>query len=219
MPARYVVRDFRDGVWYHVYNKGREGKEIFFEIQDYRVFLFYMFVYLVEPERAKGLYPDVPARLLKHNLKGRVGLGGYCLMPNHFHLLVRQSVAGGISALMKQVANGYTVYFNQKYQREGSVFGGRFKAVAVEGGEEPLEMLRYIHLNPVTGKMIDRVEGYEWSSVNSYFGTDNAGLEVEKKLVLRRFGSVDAWLAWHNDKEGFKRGRARLGRMMIDEAI
>jgi putative transposase len=218
MPAKFVKRDFKVGSWYHVYNKGQDG-EVFTDDQDHRVFLFYLFVYLVDPVRVKRLFPEVSSRLLKHNLVGKAELEGYCVMPDHYHLLLQQFTQGAISMLMKQVINGYTTYYNLKSKHQGNVFRGRFKAVAIERPDQQLEMLRFVHVNPVVAGLTTKVEAYDWSSVGSFFGTDKSGFELDKRLVKRNFGSPEEWLAWHNDGERYEREVSRLAPMLIDTII
>jgi len=108
-------------------------------------------------------------------------------MPNHYHLLLRQKRDGGIVQFMQKLGTGYTMYFNQKYERVGGLFQGRFKAVVVE--EEPhfIHLPHYIHLNPLSlvesgwdrreikdwKKGMKFLESYRWSSYLDYIGKKN----------------------------------------------
>lgn len=92
-------------------------------------------------------------------------------MPNHYHLLVRQVVKGGISKYMGDFQNSYSKYFNTRNERKGSLFLRPFRAVRVESDEGLLHLSRYIHLNPVTGYLvrdIDNLAAYKWSSWTEY---------------------------------------------------
>lgn len=78
-----------------------------------------------------------------------VDIGAYCLMPNHFHVLIHEKTEGGISLFIQKVSTGYTMYFNKKYQRSGALFQGRFKAKHADTDEYLKYLFSYIHLNPV----------------------------------------------------------------------
>ncbi|MBU1031574.1 hypothetical protein KKE03_01465, partial [Patescibacteria group bacterium] len=88
MPSRYVVRNFIENSYYHVFNRGVEKRDIFLDDKDYRFFQTYLFIYLRPLKEILEKYPDVPLRLHNKNLSEEVELLGYSLMPNHFHLLL-----------------------------------------------------------------------------------------------------------------------------------
>ena len=133
MPSKYVVRNFTEDSYYHVYNRGVEKRDIFLDEKDYYFFETYLSIYLLPIRQVLKKYPDVPLRLHSKNLSSDVELLEYCLMPNHFHLLLKQKTKDGISKLMKQISNAYTLFFNQKNKRSGSLMQGRFKAVPIGG--------------------------------------------------------------------------------------
>ncbi len=82
----------------------------------------------------------------------------YCLMPNHFHLLVKQVSEGGISKYLRQAINSYAKYFNTKYKRVGSLFQDMFRAVHIETDEQFIHVSRYIHLNPLVSYLVGKKE-------------------------------------------------------------
>src|SRR4030043_1464419 len=131
MPSRFIVRNFVENGIYHIYNKSVEEK-LFNDDQDYRVFLFYLFIYTSSPVIVKGKYSDLPLRLESKNLNDEIKILGYCLIPNHFHLLLQQKTRNAIPKLMKQIINGYTLYFNQKSKRIGNLMQGRYKATKID---------------------------------------------------------------------------------------
>lgn len=133
MPSKYVVRNFAKNSNYHIFNRGINKQDIFLGEKDYRFFETYLSIYLYPLKEVLKKYPDVPLRLHSKNLSSDVELLEYCLMPNHFHLSLRQKAKNGISKLMKQMTNAYTLFFNQKNQRTGSLMQGRFKAVPIDG--------------------------------------------------------------------------------------
>lgn len=190
MPSKYVVRRFTEDSIYHVFNKGTEGRSIFSDEKDYKFFQIYLFIYLQPIEEILKKYPDVPPRLHKKNLSKEVALLGYCLMPNHFHLLLKQKTRDGISKLMKQLTNAYTLFFNQKNKRSGSLFQGRFKAV--ELNQDNLKhLLCFIHLEP-------GVNNYPWSSYADYLKQES-DLPCSKEEVLSLFPSLEDFEKFHKD--------------------
>src|SRR3990172_1306461 len=149
MPSKYVLRNFSENSYYHVFNRGVEKREIFVDSDDYHLFQRYLFTYLRSVEEVLERDPDVPMRLIDRNLSEEVELLAYCLMPNHFHLLLKQKNKDGVSKLLKQLTNAYTLYFNQKYDRVGSLMQGRYRAAPVKEDNLFIHLVRYIHLNPV----------------------------------------------------------------------
>src|SRR3989344_8362013 len=94
MPSKYVVRNLRENTYYHVYNVGIGGSDIFLDDQDYETFLYYLYIYTAPPDAVAARYPDLPPRLAAKNLSQDIIVVAYCLMPNHFHLLLRQKAPG-----------------------------------------------------------------------------------------------------------------------------
>ena len=143
---------FSEGEFYHVYNRGVEKRPIFSDRNDRERFLRLLFIAnSTEPfdfrEIADKKYSEIDRGELL------VAIGAYCLMPNHFHLLIREIVPAGISLFMGKLATGYSMYFNKRHGRVGPLFQGRFKAQHVEKDTHLKYLFAYIHLNPV--KIID----------------------------------------------------------------
>lgn len=147
--------------YYHIYNRGVEKRHIFLDPQDYGVFLSYLKQYLT-PKAEKVLLaklsnPDISPlernKILKllrlNNFYNEIFLIAFCLMPNHFHLLIKQSGALSIDKFMNSLALRYVIYFNRKYKRTGGLFQDVYKAVIVETDEQLLHLSRYIHQNPI----------------------------------------------------------------------
>ena len=166
-----------------MYNRGVEKREIFLDSDDYRTFLFLLKFYLSPKNSFKGSDPKM-GYYIKKNLNGRIELLAYCLMSNHFHLLVRQSAKDGITDLMRCVNTSYVAYFNKRYARVGALFAGKFKAVLVESEPYLLHLSRYIHLNPASiGK--DFVT-YNFSSYLDYL-TKRKTSWLNSKVILDYF--------------------------------
>lgn len=155
MARKHTTKRFIEGGFYHLFNSGISQTDVFLDEQDYETFLLGLKRYLspVENEVTPGFKkpkPSIQAHRKSMNLSGQVDLLAYCLMPNHFHLLVRQNSLQGITQLMRRVCTNYVMYFNRKYNRQGPLFSSIYKAVLIQTDDELLHVSRFIHLNPVT---------------------------------------------------------------------
>jgi REP element-mobilizing transposase RayT len=119
----------------------------------------------------------------KNNLK----LHAFCLMPNHFHLMIEQIGDIPVSNLMLKLCTSYARYVNQKYKRVGHIFQDKFKAVLIENNSQLMWTSAYIHMNPVKDKIVKHPSEYLWSSYNDYVLNRNL-LVVTKELLLNTFG-------------------------------
>lgn len=120
-------------------------------------------------EGPKPKFSHFPNLTFKPDLSKKIiEILAFCLMPNHFHLLLKQIKEGGITEFVSKVTNSYTKYFNTKYTRVGPLFQGEFKSVIVEDDEQLLHLSRYIHLNPLVLYLVKNLDQYEWSSYREY---------------------------------------------------
>jgi len=180
MPRRLVT--LANEHFYHVFNRGVEKRSIFLSARDYMRFL----------ETSKH-YLDHLSRLSRRSKFGNreankplVEVIAYCLMPNHFHFLLKQIQEKGISTFIGKLANSYTKYFNVKYDRIGPLLQGQFKAVLVEDDDQLIHLSRYIHLNPAVSELVKELDTYQWSSYSAYVGKGGDGL-VSPEEVLSHF--------------------------------
>ncbi len=164
MPAKNSVKKFVENGFYHLYNRGVEKRNIFLDEHDYAVFLHYLKKYL-DPTVPFGIGSD------PHPLSSEIDLFAFCLMQNHFHLLLKQKSVDGITKLIRAVCTNYVMYFNKKYERVGTLFQGKYKAVLIENDSYLLHLSRYIHLNPYPGS---DPKSYNYSSYGYYLGNKNA---------------------------------------------
>lgn len=169
MPSKYSIKPYLENGIYHVYNRGVEKRRIFDDEQDFKVFLHFLKRYLTEPEDKLGIR-------WKMELHKKIKLLAYCLMDNHFHLLLQQSTKDAMTTFIRCHANAYTRYYNQKYKRVGPLFQGKFKAALVDRDNYLLHLSRYIHLNPLghkesfTRSDLVKLKSYSYSSYRDYIG-------------------------------------------------
>lgn len=158
------------GGLYHVTTRGNEKKNIFRNDEDRRRYL---------------------ATLARYKKELSFNLYCYALMPNHTHLLL-ETPLGNIAKVMLCVNTSYTAYFNKKHDRVGHLFQGRYKSALVDKENYLLQLIRYIHLNPVRAGMVERADDYIWSSHRKYLsGRDRTGL-TSVQSVLSHFASTTA---------------------------
>lgn len=176
MPSRNSLKKYKAGGFYHVYNRGVEKRVIFEDDLDHRVFLNYFKIALSprpQTELKSNTEPDLGIeRLRRQNFYKDVSLHAYCLMPNHFHLLISQRSQDGIQRLMRSVMSGYVRYFNKRHQRVGGLFQGVYKASLINSEKYLLHVSRYIHLN-VLDLGMQPIE-YPYSSFPNYVGIKEA---------------------------------------------
>ncbi len=197
----------------HVVNRGVDKRDIFLDDQDYARFLHNMFVC----NDTDGRNPNW-SRTLKRSdqmmdpagssfsRKGRgrlliVDVLAFCLMPNHYHLLLRERSEGGVSAFMRRLSTAYAKYFNEKYERSGALFEGRYKLTPVEHEHHFLYLPYYIHLNPLDLHMPEwrtegvsdpdaalvRLEEHRWSSHLDYMGIENLPSVTQREFLTAVF--------------------------------
>jgi len=220
MPSKYVVRNFAENSYYHIFNRGVEKRDIFLGEEDYLTFIYYLSAYLLPLEKVLEKYPDLPMRLTGKSLAEEVEILAYCLMPNHFHLLLKQRTKDGISKLLKQLTNAYTLYFNQKNNRVGALMQGPFRAAEIEEDNLFIHLVRYIHLNPsfaeaTEGRPATDLANYKWSSYPDYLG-QSAELPSSKSKILSYFPSVGAFKGFHEDRADYEKNLDKIEHISID---
>jgi putative transposase len=190
MPSRNVLKENIPESYYHIYVRGASKRQIFLDAQDYHYFERLFVRYLSsEPTHSKQGVPYP-------HFREAISLLAYCLMGNHFHLLIYQSEQDAMSKLMRSIMTSYSRYFNLRYKRSGPLFESRYKASRV-GRQSYLEHIsRYIHLNPRYWKR------YEYSSLGHYLGRAPDWLTTSP--ILELFADRGAYLAFLEDYEDHK---------------
>lgn len=183
MPSRNIVKTYTENGYYHIYNRGVEKRTIFLDEHDCRVFLLYLKLYLspIEELKNQNITGIRMYRFLPQNLSTEADLLCYALMPNHFHLLVKQYTNSGITKLMRRLTTSYVMYFNRKYKRVGGLFQNSFKAAFIDKDEYLLQCSRYIHLNPT--KITSNIDFLELSSYPNYLGKKHASWVKPKEIL------------------------------------
>jgi len=150
------------GAWYHVMNRGRRGENVFLNREDFETFI----------------------KLLRESVElWNVRVGAYCLLSNHYHILV-QTPQGNLSRFMRHLNGVYTQRYNRAYRCDGQLFRGRYKAILVEEDNYLLELVRYIHRNPLRAGMVKDIDQYVWSSHLGYLTAEKQWAWLHKDYLL-----------------------------------
>lgn len=215
---------FLEGGYYHIYNRGVDKRKIFLSPADYTKFIQLLIfgndtkpiIYLSSGE--------ITSRISERTRL--VDVICYCLMSNHFHLLLRQKVKNGIPLFMQKISTGYAMYFNLKNERSGALFQGRYKGIHIERDEYLTHLSRYIHLNPAemvepgwkengindSQKIHDFVKNYKWSSYSSYLNRSYKNHILHDDLICKIFKD-------RNSYEDFVKGWINKDLCLISDCI
>ncbi len=212
----YRLTPFQTEYYYHVFNRGVEKREIFSSPRDYERFLQTIYYYLFSgPKPRFSTHKKFKFKEFYVNPK-IVEVVCYCLMPNHFHLLLRQVKDNGIHKFMSKVLNSYTKYYNTKHNRVGPLLQGQFKAVLVETDEQLVHLSRYIHLNPLVSDMVSDLSNFEYSSYPDFIGTKANGFCFTKP-IMDFFKSPSAYQEFVKDNESYGSDIHRIKQLLIEE--
>ena len=169
MPSRKVP--LVTGEYYHIFNRSQFSLPIFKKDADAKAFFKTLIYYtLVNPPRRLSYEKRYTKNInepIDYNNR-LVSILAYCIMPNHFHLLLKQEVDGGISTYMQRLTLSFVHYYNVKNNQKGHLFESGFKSVLIESENQLLHVSRYIHLNPTSAKLIDDPLKYKYSSLQYY---------------------------------------------------
>lgn len=198
MPGR--ITPLVNDMLYHVYNRGAEKKVTFLQPRDFKRFIKTLYYYqYLGPKPSFSKFSKLNFNSFKPELNKKiVDIICYCLMPNHFHLLVKQLKDHGISIFVSQVCNSYTKYFNTKYLRVGALLQGVFKAELIESDEQLLHVSRYIHLNPIVSGLTKNLNNYPYSSYQEFI-YQNQGL-CNTTEILNFFSSPKKYQEFVEDQ-------------------
>ncbi|MBU2639997.1 MAG: transposase [Nanoarchaeota archaeon] len=200
-----MKREIVQGEYYHVLNRGNNKQPIFKDERD-RIRLLFSILYFQSPQTLNNI-PKRINRYIEHRMfntsegvtnkileERYVELIGFVLMPNHFHLILRELKAGGISKYMQRVSNSFTKYSNTKNKTSGHLFQGSFKIIHIKDDNQLLYLSAYVHRN------IREVKGwknkehlYPWSSFQDYVAENRWGELLKTDIILEQFPNKDKY--------------------------
>lgn len=206
------------GEYYHIYNRGNSKQKIFHDKEDY--LRFTSLLYISNSKESFNFYDlsrDINFNVYqveRNNLL--VNIGAFCLMPNHFHILLVQIEDNGISKFMQKLSTAYSMYYNKKYERSGGLFEGKFKSQHADTDRYLKYLFSYIHLNPVKliqkdwkekgiknkKQAIEYLYNYSYSSYLDYFGKNRIQSKILNTKTFPKYfpnkmsfvGEIFEWL-------------------------
>lgn len=213
----YRLTSFINQSFYHIFNRGVNKQEIFNNpSNDYERFLQTIFYYQFSgPKPQFSTHKRFRVKDFSNNPK-IVDIICYCLMPNHFHFLLRQIKEGGITEFISKVSNSYTKYFNTKHKRIGPLFQGEFKAVPIETDMQLLHVSRYIHLNPFVSGLVKNLAVYPYSSYKSFTEPASVGFCIIKP-VLDFFKNPKEYKKFINDHKDYAQELEKIKHLLLDD--
>jgi len=156
---------FIEGEYYHIFNRGCNAENIFRSEKNY--------LYLLGK--------------IKESIEGfKIAIIAYCLMPNHYHFLLRQDGDRSISDWIQHIFNSYTKAFNKMYKRSGTLFEGSFKAIHIDKQDYLIHLCRYIHRNPLDAGLVTNIDLWKYSNYLEWIGKRNGKL-ADKEFVRNHF--------------------------------
>ncbi|RJQ36908.1 hypothetical protein C4559_04200 [Candidatus Microgenomates bacterium] len=225
MPIKNTIKIYIENGYYHIYNRGVDKREIFSDPQDCVIFLFYLKLYLASPEilekEEKFLTPRMQYKLLNLNLSKEIDLLAFSLMPNHFHLEIKQYTKNAIEKFCRRVLTSYSQYFNKKHKRIGALFESSYKAVLLDTERQLLYLSSYIHRNPM--KLQKTFFDYtKFSSYPYYLGFKTADW-IKPKEIMSFFNNSKnitnfSNLSYRSFVENFKEDpKEALGSIVLEK--
>lgn len=200
---------------YRIFNDNNEFERMAQLIKYYRFkndlrFSYFTKSKLVEKEGFNNAFAITSKG--KNNL---VQIIAYCLMPTHVHLILKQFANNGTSDYMSNLLNGYTRFFNTTHKRKGPLWESRFKNVLVKTDDQMLHLTRYIHLNPVTARIINKPQDWPFSSYNEYLSL------IQDNSVICEFDDIleikpSIYRKFVNDQISYQRELAKIKSLILD---
>ena len=223
-------REFETGGVYHIINRGVEKRKIFLKNQDYSRFILgleffnsekgtrlWNLITKAETMSHRAAFKNKLAAQREKSQQPLIELLAFALMPNHFHLIIREIANQGISLFMQKLGTGYSTYFNKQNDRVGTLFQSRYKSVRIRNDIQLATIFAYVHTNPVElvepGWKEFRVknpeaamrylENYKWSSYRDYIGNSTFPMVTNREFFLDFYGSekncrraVEDWIKY-----------------------
>jgi len=186
---------FINGEYYHIYNRVVEKLPLFQRSDED----FLKFKRSLKDFNNKSYYEERAAMVRKYGFKELssffekvekvVAIVSYCLLPNHFHLILKQLITGGIPKFLHKIGTSLTNFINKKYSRSGSLFEGTYKAIHIDNNDYLLWLSGYVNGNAEIHRIAD-AESYQWSSYGSFLGIKEDELITDKEVIVAQFSNL-----------------------------
>lgn len=213
MPYRKTV--FLNDHFYHIYNRGVEKRKIFSDVSSYNRFIDTLYYYQFSGPKPKFSTQKRFRRIDFNKNPKIIEIICYCLMPNHFHILIKQLKKGGIQEFIRKALNSYTKYFNTKNKRVGPLFQGEFKDTFIETEEQLLHLSRYIHLNPYVSEITENLETYPYSSYPNYIKKSNSSI-CSPDFIMSFFKN-SSYEEFTNNHKDYAKSIERIKHLLIED--
>ena len=226
MPSRYYLRNFVPPYHYHIYNRGANKQNIFRDATDYTTFLDIIAFYLKFPNGRPFKYIEKLTNKARFQVRNLEDVGNtsfsitcFCLMPNHFHFLIKQNrqanAGNSITNFMRRTMIAYSMYFNQRHDHSGTIFQGRYKNIVAKSDEQLLHLTKYIHNNPVEILESKKLSTYKYSSYPDYLGANNFPW-TDKEEILKYFSQSIPNLNYQRFCEDGETTRDKIEAVALD---
>ena len=215
------------GEMYHVFNRGIDRRPTYTDKREYqralRIISYYRFIKPIKKLSYFLLLSSEVQMAILQEMRVRneklVEILAFCLMPNHFHFLLKQLHQDGISKFIGNMENSYTRYYNTKNNRVGPLFLNQFKAIRIETYEQLLHVSRYIHLNPLTSFVIKDFSvlmDYPWSSLGEYMNMEENGI-CDQEIIMNSFKDKKAYSNFIKDQIDYQRTLHLVKHLAFDD--
>jgi putative transposase len=211
---------------YHLYNRGVARMPMFTKPSEFLRFIHLIeYCHFANTPVSFSLYKKRTIEKRKEILQTlyeqndcHVEIMAFCLMNNHFHLLIRQMTENGSTKFIGNIQNGYGKFFNMKHKRTGPVFQPGFQAVRVETDEQLLHVSRYIHLNPTTAYIVksEELDTYQWSSLPGYLDGNKCFSFVSMDTLLGLINGENAYKTFTFDQASYQQELGRIKHLVFE---
>jgi putative transposase len=224
VPQRKV--QLVNGEIYHIFNRSVAKQPIFNSVNEYNTYLRILNYYTNNNPPLRYSYfsrlkQDVKTQIIENLYKQNnklIQIFSFCLMPNHYHILAKQTAENGISNFIRLSQNSYARYLNTKTKRVGALFQSPFKALRIESDDQFIHVARYIHLNPLTSfilKDFEELKSYPWNSYTEYM-SDNISDFINKTFLLSFYKNRQAFSKFTADNINYQRKLSKIKHLTID---
>lgn len=214
---------------YHVFNRGIASQPIFLKTRDYERFCNLTDFYRFSNPRLRYSYYnrlEIKQRQeflskLRSDGQKQIEIYSFCLMPTHFHFLIKEVENSGIQRFISNVQNGYAKYFNIRTKRSGALFQEMFKATLVETDEQFVHVARYIHLNPYSSCVVsnfDSLATYNWSSLRGYLGKDDCYSFVNNYFLDNFYANKSELRSFTFDQADYQQGLKEIAHLIKERS-